>query len=150
MLSFQLEAWPEIVEELKPLFPRHWREIGVDHEAIPMDMDYEAYGRAHDTEHLKIITARDRSKLVGYCMAFSSTHLHYKSTLFGLGDLYWLAPEYRSGPAGVRMFLAFEKLHKSLGARKLTSISKLHSDVSPMFLELGWKPQETTFTKVLS
>jgi hypothetical protein len=150
MLSFQLEAWPEIVEELKPLFPRHWQEIGVDRDAIPMDMDYEMYEKYNEIGYLKVVTAREGSKLVGYCMGLSTTHLHYKSTLFGLGDLYWLAPEYRSGSAGVRMFLKFEEVHKVLGARKLTSISKLHRDVSPMFLALGWKPQETTFTKVIA
>jgi hypothetical protein len=149
-LTYQLEAWPDIVEELKPLFVRHWHEIGVDRDVIPMDMDYEMYDKYDSIGYLKITTARVAGKLVGYCMALVCTHLHYKSTLFGLGDLYYLEPEHRKGAAGMRMFMAMEANMRALGVKKITSISKLHHDVSPMFLALGWKAQETTFTKVLS
>lgn len=149
MLSYQLEAWPDIVEELKPLFVKHWREIGVDHEACPMDMDYDMYESYHKIGYLKITTVRAAGKLVGYCMALLCTHLHYKSTLFALGDLYYLDPEYRNGAAGVRMFVEHEKNMRALGAKKMTTISKKHFDRSEMFSALGWSAQETVFTKVL-
>lgn len=150
MLTFAIEAWPDVVEEMKPLFAEHWREIGVDHEAIPMDMDYEMYEKYHEIGYLKITTARAEGKLVGYCMALVCTHLHYKSTLFALGDLYYLDPEYRNGAAGVRMFMEHEKNMRACGAKKITTITKKHSDRSAMFEGLGWVAQETVYTKVLN
>jgi hypothetical protein len=149
MLTFQLEEWPRVLEEMKPLFVSHWLEIGVDRDVVLMDMDYEMYDKYHEIGYLKITTARDNSRLVGYCMVLVCTHLHYKTTLFGLGDLYYLVPEYRKGSSGMRMFMAMEQYMRDLGVKKLTSITKLHHDLSPMFQALDWKPTETVFTKVL-
>jgi N-acetylglutamate synthase-like GNAT family acetyltransferase len=149
MLVFAQEAWPDVVDEMKPLFVRHWQEIGVDRDVVLMDMDYEMYDKYHEIGYLKIVTVREAGKLVGYCMALLCTHLHYRSTLFGLGDLYYIAPEHRKGSAGLRMFMEMEKLMRSLGAKKLTTITKMHHDLSPMFEKLGWKSVEKTFSKVL-
>ena len=149
MLTFQTEAWPDVVEEMKPLFAEHWREIGVDHELCPMDMDYEMYDKYHEIGYLKITTVRSWGKIVGYCMALVCPHLHYKSTLFALGDLYYLDPEHRKGAAGMRLFIEHEKNMRALGAKKMTTITKRHADRTSMFEKLGWKAQETVFTKVL-
>ena len=149
MLTFKLEEWPDIVKEMKPLFIRHWQEIGVDRDVVLMDMDYEMYDKYHEIGYLKITTVRDEGRLIGYCMMLVCTHLHYKTTLFGLGDLYYMAPEYRKGAAGVRMFVEMEKNMRDMGVRKMTSITKLHHDLTPMFEALGWTPTETVFTKVL-
>lgn len=149
MLTFQTEAWPDVVEEMKPLFAEHWREIGVDHDAVPMDMDFEIYEKYHEIGYLKITTVRADGDLVGYCMALVCSHLHYRSTLFALGDLYYLDQEYRKGAAGMRMFIEHEKNMRALGVKKMTTITKLHHDRSQMFEKLGWKAQETTYVKVL-
>ena len=149
MLTYQQEAWPDIVEELKPLFAEHWREIGVDHEAIPMDMDYEMYDKYHEIGYLKITTVRADGVLVGYVFALLCPHLHYKSTLFALGDLYWLAPEHRKGAAGMRMFIEHEQYMRALGAKKMTTITKVFHNRVPMLEALGWKQQEIVMTKVL-
>jgi hypothetical protein len=149
MLSFQLEPWPEVVEEMNALFPGHWREIGVDHDAIPMDLDFNMYRTYHEIGYLKVTTARAAGRLVGYCMSLVCTHLHYKSTRFGLGDLYYLAPQYRSGAAGLQMFIEHEKHLRPFRPKKLTTITKLHHNRLPMFEKLGWKAQEITLTKVL-
>ncbi len=148
-VTFHSEAWPDVVEEMKPLFAEHWHEIGVDHEECPMDMDYEVYEKYHEIGYLKITTARAEGKLVGYCMALVCTHLHYKSTLFGLGDLYYLDPEYRKGAAGMQMFMAHEKAMRALGVKKITTITKKHASRLEMFKSLGWTQQEVTLTKVL-
>jgi hypothetical protein len=137
------------VEEMKPLFVEHWREIGVDHDVCPMDMDYDMYQKYHEIGYLKITTVRSVEKMVGYCMALVCTHLHYRRTLFALGDLYYLDPEYRTGAAGVRMFVEHEKNMRALGVTKMTTISKRHHDRSVMFEQLGWSAQETVFTKCL-
>jgi|ERR1700722_15220242 len=134
---------------MKPLFVRHWEEIGVDRDVVLMDMDYEMYAKYHEIGYLKITTVRADGKLVGYCMALVCTHLHYQSTLFGLGDLYYIAPEHRKGMAGIRMFMEHEKNMRGLGVKKLTTITKIFHDISPMLIKLGWKPQEITLTKVL-
>jgi hypothetical protein len=149
MLTFALEAWPDVVGEMKLLFPGHWLEIGVDRGAIPMDMDFEMYEKYHEIGYLKITTVRADGKLVGYCMSLVCTHLHYRTTTFSLGDLYYIDPKYRDGAAGLRMFIEHEKNVRPFGVKKMTTITKLHHNRSAMFEKLGWKAQEITYTKVI-
>ena len=146
---YQVERWRDIKGEMLPLLKRHWREVALNHEAVPLDIDHEGYDALDEREALHILTVRRQGLLIGYHVAIVSGHLHYKSTLHGITDVYWIAPECRHGVTAMRMFQAVERELAKLGVRKLFTATKLHMDQGPLFERLGYKPVERLYAKLV-
>lgn len=146
-MEYRVERWKDIEGEIFELVTRHWQEIALDRDRIPLDIDRDEYARKEAFGWLKIITAREKDKLVGYYACVVGPHPHYRSTLFSLVDAYFIAPEYRQGPAGVGLFLFLESEMRRLGVKSMIASSKLHYDVSPLFRRLGWKQVGNLYQK---
>ncbi len=146
-MKFQAERWNNVESEIAALFDAHWKEIALNRDRIPLDFDFEAY-RAFDTAGLlHVLTARDDGKLVGYYVSVVRAHPHYKSTLYGMVDIYFILPEYRKAAVGLQFFRELEKSMRALGVQSLLSMTKKHHDMSRLFERLGWTPIETVFQK---
>ncbi|HEY2538226.1 MAG TPA: GNAT family N-acetyltransferase [Stellaceae bacterium] len=148
-ISFQAEAFFDVIEEAKPLLQRHWEEIALDKASVPLDPDWDRYREFDKKNGLSVVTARVNGELVGYCCMILSMGLHYKTTPEAIMDIFWLAPEVRGRMGGVRLFRAVEKELQRLGIRRVNVGSKLHKDVSRLFLALGYQPIEMWFSKLL-
>ena len=149
MLTFQTEAWPDVVEEMKPIFAEHWQQIATDRNIIPMAMDWDLYASDHEAGRLHVLTVRADGVLVGYYVSVLATHRHYRTTGFDFNDLYYVLPQHR-GIAGVRLFIEAEKAMRELGVvTKMTAATKVSHDNSVIFEALGWKLQEKVYAKVL-
>lgn len=146
---YQVERWRDIKGEMLPLLKRHWREVALNHEAVPLDIDHEQYDALDESGALHILTVRRSGLLIGYHVAIVTPHLHYKSTLHGITDVYWIAPECRHGVTAMRMFQAVERELGKLGVRKLFTATKLHMDQGPLFERLGYKPVERLYAKLI-
>ncbi|RZI60692.1 MAG: GNAT family N-acetyltransferase [Pseudomonas sp.] len=149
MSQYAVERWRDLKAEMLPLLTRHWREIALNHADVPLDIDHDQYDALDESGALHILTVRQEGKLIGYHVAIVSGHLHYKSTLHGITDVYWIAPERRHGVTGMRMFQAVERELKAIGVRKLFTATKLHLDQGPLFERLGYKPVERLYAKIL-
>lgn len=149
MLTYQVETWWKVKREIGPLWELHWREIAGDQDTIPLDPDWTFYDGASELGKLLIVTARDGDKLVGYVFALITTHTHYRSTLHGFYDLFWLDPAYRKGWTGYRLMKEAEKAMKAKGVVKAFGQTKIWHDVSVIYLRLGWKPVEILYSKML-
>ena len=146
---YAVERWREVKREMLPLLIRHWKEIALNHAEVPLDIDHERYDALDDCKAMHTLTVRRQGLLIGYHIAIVSGHLHYKSTLHGITDAYWIAPECRHGVTGLRMFQAVEREMKALGVRKLFTATKLHLDQGPLFERLGFKPVERLYAKII-
>lgn len=146
---YQVERWRNLRPEMTPLLMRHWREIALNHAEVPLDIDHERYAALDESGGLHIVTARRQGLLIGYHVAIVSPHLHYRSTLHGITDVYWIAPECRHGVTGMRLFQAVERELKKVGVRKLFTATKLHLDQGPLFERLGYKPVERLYAKLI-
>lgn len=146
---YQVERWRDLKSEMLPLLVRHWREIALNHAEVPLDIDHERYDALDASEALHILTARRGGLLIGYHVAIVSPHLHYRSTLHGITDVYWIAPECRHGVTAMRLFQAVERELKKLGVRKLFTATKLHLDQGPLFERLGYRPVERLYAKLI-
>ena len=150
MLTFQSEKWTDVIEEMKPLLPRHWEEVAVDKDKIQLDPDFERYAKLCEEETLLCFTARTgEGELVGYLWAFVQYNLHYRKSLCAFFDVYYLAPEHRQGFNGVNLFSEAEKHMKTIGVDKMFTGTKLLHDVSAIFQFLKWRPTEQNFTKYI-
>jgi GNAT superfamily N-acetyltransferase len=167
-LTFQVEKFHEIARELPPLFERHYREIALDQESIPLDPDWDRYLQMSLAGMLRVMTARSFDLLPGYAPSEESSrkfgiivgyifnlvgpHLHYRSTLFANLEMFWLDPAYRGGPFALRWFKANADMLKELGVKKVTVETKngyMDGRVGLIFKRLGYKPIETVWARTL-
>lgn len=149
MTTYAVERWRDLRDEMIPLLVRHWHEVALNHAEVPLDIDEARYADLDEKGALHIVTARSDGALIGYHVAIVTTHLHYASTLHGITDVYWIAPEKRHGITAVRMFQRVEKELKALGVRKLFTGTKLHIDQGRLFESLGYRPVERLYSKLI-
>jgi GNAT superfamily N-acetyltransferase len=151
-LTAQEESFYKIARELPPLFERHYQELALDKDQFPLDPDWDRYFGMAATGTLRITTARFGEVLAGYIFNLVGPHLHYKSSLHGHIEMFWLDPAYRGGVFALRWFRENEKMLKDLGVKRVTVDEKHHfkdGRVGLIFRRLCYRPVETTFSKVL-
>ena len=145
--EFGWERFHAIAHELPPLFMEHWRELALNQDVIPLDPDWDKYYTMDVAGNLRVMTVRVPSgQLVGYCFLMVGPHLHYKSTLWGHVDMYWIHPAERQGWLGVRIFKTLIRDARAMGAANLTLATKTHfmdNRVTKLLQRLGFAPIET-------
>lgn len=149
MITYQVEKFEDCFDEAADLVNAHYQEIATNKEMIPLDPNRERYQKLQDAGELHIVTVRADGKIIGYHATLVQTHLHYKSTLMGFTDLYYLDPDYRKSNVGRKMFAFVEDTLYKRGVAKLFTGTKCHQDHSKMFEYMGWTHTENLFTKVL-
>jgi|HubBroStandDraft_4_1064222.scaffolds.fasta_scaffold09772_4 hypothetical protein len=151
-LTFAEEGWAEIVEELKPLILLQVSDKRLPHPRLALDLDYDGYAARSLAGTLHITTARDAetARLVGYFMNYVVLHPHYKTTLYGMMDTYFLAPGYRDAQCGMRLFMAMEGFLRGRGVTELIAQTKVKLDVSAMFDKLGWRRGAIVYAKSIA
>ena len=148
-ITYQIEHWSDIEDELRLIFDQHWKEIALNHTDIILDPSYETYRDMDIKGILHVVTVRDDLILIGYHVSMVNGHLHYASTKHAQVDIYYLKPEYRKGRTGIRMFQFAESSLKDLGVKKIFTGTKKHLDHSKIFEHLGYNAVEIVFTKIL-
>lgn len=150
MTTFQVEKFAPFFEEAQPLFARHHKELALNQDKIPMDLDAASYQRLEDAGSLFLLTARKDGELIGYLVAFQMPHhFHYKSSgPMCLTDMYWIAPEHRKG-TGAKLFREFERHMRERGCVQIMTGCKKHQDHTRLLEALGWTNSDLTFIKVL-
>lgn len=149
-LTFQTENAKRFLEDGKQIFPQHWRELALDQDEIPYDLDVARYLQLDQLGMLLIVGVRDGDRLVGYAVMFLSPHFHYRSSgLMAMADMYYLLPEYRKGVIGLQLFTALERELKARGVTRAHIGCKVHQDHEKLFERLGWRFTDKTFSKLL-
>jgi L-amino acid N-acyltransferase YncA len=149
MITYQVERWNDIVDELAEWFPKHWAELAVTKEAVPLDVDFIRYKYLDDNGVLHLVTIRMDGELIGYYVSVLNQHLHYKSTPHAFCDIYYVDPAHRNGRVGLKLFLVVEEEMKKLGIKKIITSCKVSHDHSRMFEALGYENTDILFAKIL-
>ncbi len=147
MVTAQIEPWTEFVKEVQPLLAKHYDELALNKDKVPLDPQYEVYAEREAAGQVLLMTLRDAGKLVGYFVGFVAPGLHYKTCLTLTMDIFWTHHDIRGGFAGVRLFRAVEKEAKRRGVQRIFYGSKLHKDAGRMFEFLKMEPIETYYSK---
>lgn len=149
MICYQEETFEQVIEDIKPLLEDHWEEIALHKDSIKLNPNYARYEELFKSGNMKIVTARDNEKLVGYCIMLLYYHIHYKDSFMAMDDIFFIAKEYRKGLTGVKLFIKTEEIMKQYGVTKLSMNVKVHNDVGSIFERLGYKETERMFTKMI-
>jgi GNAT superfamily N-acetyltransferase len=149
MIAYKEESFDDVIGEIKPLLELHYEEIANNKEVIKLNPDYDMYKKLCDAGLMRIITARDDNKLIGYCICVIKYHLHYKDSLTALNDIFYISKDYRKGLIGVKLFIKTEEILKKYGVQRVIMNTKMHHDVGAIFDRLGYKETERVFTKII-
>lgn len=149
MITYQEESFKDVIGDIVPLLNDHYEEIAQDKDVIKLNPDYEMYQRLCDAGVMRIITARNETELVGYCICVIKLHLHYKDSLTALNDIFFIKKEYRKGLIGVKLFIKTEEILKKYGVQRVIMNTKIHHDVGAIFDRLGYTETERVFTKII-
>ena len=138
----------KFVDEFEKLFPEHYEELCVTKD-FNYEPDYEAYKRMAEAGMLRCITCRYYDKLIGYIIFIVTPHLHYKSCMTAIEDLYFVSKEYRKGRVGIKLFQYAEQVLKDRGVKRIVMHTKVHLDNTRLFEYLEYKMTDKVFTKML-
>ena len=138
----------KFVDEFEKLFPEHYEELCVTKD-FNYEPDYEAYKRMAEAGMLRCITCRSDERLIGYIIFIVTPHLHYKSCMTAIEDLYFVTKEFRKGRVGIMLFKYAEKVLKERGVQRIVMHTKVHLDNSKLFEYLGYKMTDNVFSKML-
>lgn len=148
-LTFQAEGWGDAEREVLDLAKRHWEEMPFD-ESVPLAPALPMYRKCDQSGGLGLVTARDGKKLVGYFVMFLSKHPHY-DVMTAAMDVYFLAPEYRTGANGLKLFQETERAMRRRGVELLLATARLdrEKNASALFERLGWNAARVVYQKRL-
>lgn len=148
--TFQREAWSDALRnEAFPLLERHWKEVALDQDTVPLDPAWEMYASLQSAGLLVIVTARLDEELVGYCSHFIVPNFHYRSLKVADNDIFWLAPEHRVSRIGLDLLRAAERECVKMGCNKILMKEKLHIPLGRLFEFLGYREIERLHAKTL-
>lgn len=148
-MKFQLEKFVAIMDEGRPLFSEHWKEIARNRELINLDPDWDRYIQMDEAGLLQVATVRDEDALIGYSIDIITPHMHYKNDLFAMNDVLYVRPEYRGKGAGVRLIKYSMEKMKERGVSVVHMHMKLSNDFGPLMERLGYNEIERIYEKVL-
>ena len=148
-ITYQQESLATCKEDAQHLLEQHWEEIALNKEYIKLNPDWDAYYDLEDVGALKIFTARDDNKLIGYFVVLCRKHLHYVDHVFAFNDILYLRVDYRKGLTGAKLMKFAEKCLKEDGVSVMVVNTKRHKPFDSLLEWLGYKHAENIYTKLL-
>lgn len=149
MTKYGLDSFVGIQEEIEPLLDDHWEEIALNKDTIKLNPDWKKYALLDAHNMLRVFTARDDGKLIGYFVVIVETALHYSDHVFAHNDIIFLAKEYRRGMTGVKLIKYAEKCLAQEGVKQLFINTKRHQPFDPILERLKFNEVEKVYAKVL-
>ena len=148
-MLFQQEFFSDCYDEAKELLNMHYEEIALNKDFIKLNPSIEQYEDAERLGILKIFTARDEGKIVGYFAVLVTRSLHYQDHLYATNDVIFLHPDHRKG------FTASKLIKFSIECLVQDSVSvlfintKIHKPFDLLLQRLGFKHVENVYSKRL-
>jgi GNAT superfamily N-acetyltransferase len=145
VITAQVENLTDTLEELKPHFPEHHRELGLFQDRMPLDPQYDKYLARDALGEVVLSTLRQDGAVVGYCVIFVAPGLHYQQTLTATVDIFWIKPELRGMGNATMLFDAAKAALVKRGVQLFWVGSKNHKPSEAFLHAFGFKPEETYF-----
>lgn len=131
------------------LFPTHHRELGLLRDRMPLDPDWHEYVRRERAGTLFIVTGRRDGAIVAYYVANAQPGFHYKSTLTGTADIYYVLPEWRDRGLSLPLFKQVERELQRRGVKVWYSGHKVNNPMGADKLHelMGFVPADHYWLK---
>jgi hypothetical protein len=125
----------ELVTELRPLLIKHYHEISY-FQTVPLNPDFELYKTLDKSNLLRLFTARDCERIIGYNTFIVTKSPHYQDALQACQDLLFLDPYYRGSGFGEDFIEYVDSELKTEGVQFIMRHVTEKNDYSQL---LGWQ-----------
>lgn len=131
------------------LLEAHREELATDKSLMVLKPDLPVYIQLEDNNALLSIGAFDGDEIVGYSVNIISRNLHYADVVMCQNDVLFLKPEYRTGPNGLRLIRATERLAKERGCNMILWHAKMDTQFMAILSKLGYRVQDVIYSRGL-
>jgi hypothetical protein len=145
-MDFAHESFTNVRNEIKPLLDEHYKEIALHKDEIKLNPDWRGYARLADSGALRVYTARDEGKLVGYFVVIISRSLHYMDHLFANNDIIFIKKGHRKGTAGIKLIKYAVDSLKDEGIKLVNINTKMHQSFGPVLERLEFAHVESVYS----
>lgn len=151
MISAQIENLEKCLPELLALWPRHWEELALFKDRMPLQPQISEYISRNQSGMLFLATVRWNGKMVGYFLAQCAYGFHYGETETATTDIYYIVPEARDRGLFLPLYRCVERELKRRGVSVFYCGWKTHNPLSMdrMLPKLGFIPADTYMAKWL-
>lgn len=146
MVTYQLDSYSSIKNEIKPLLSEHWEEIAINKDQIKLNPDWKEYARLDSIGALRCFTARKDGELIGYFVVIIRKSLHYSDHLFAYNDIIFLTKQGRKGTTGYKLLKYVTEEVAKEGVSLMIVNTKTHQPFDPLLERLGYNHSENLFT----
>jgi len=147
MITYQVDSFNSIKDECFELAKDHYEEIASDKEIVKLNPWYFGFEELERVGAMKIITAKDNSKLIGYAFFIVQRSLHYYDFIVAMADLYYVTPEYRKSGVGTELLNKSEEILKELGVHQIYMRTKVYANFGPLLEKIGYEEVEIAYKK---
>lgn len=149
MITAQVESFERALPELMSLFPRHWEELALYRDRMPLDPQYPEYVRRERTGALLLVTVRVDGRISAYYTAQLAPGFHYQSTLAAHMDMMYVVPEQRHRGLAVPLFRCVELELRRRGVKLWYSGYKASNpnQLNRVLPVLGFQPADVYMAK---
>lgn len=145
----------EYAEELRPMFKRHWDEIGMaGSHGLELNVNEEHYAFLEKHKmYLAIALKTDEGKLIGYLSIFIYGHPHHQNTNFAAVDCFMIDKGYRNlngFKSIIKMFkMAEEILINEFGVSYFQFAFSVNNPLNSLAQRLGFVESDVLMVKKL-
>lgn len=148
VMKYAVESFRKCVPEIKTLINSHYEELALNKDKVPLKPRWDVYDIVENCGKLVFITVRnDEGTLVGYSIGLMDFELHYAETKGYQMDILYIRQDCRVTLAGCGLLDFLEEYLKENKVDRVVLRSKVHFDITPLFVRKGYKMIETCWTK---
>lgn len=148
-ITYQVETFVDIMDELPPLVKAHWEEVAEYQDKLEFDPNWEAYARLDELGLLSCTTVRDNDDLIGYMVFCLQPHMHCRKSLYAINDFLYLDPEYRGTSIATKMFIFAEECLRDSGVDVIHLSAKTKKPFDKLAEFLHYDTVEIGFSKYI-
>lgn len=150
MISYQIEYFTDIMEEMVEIVGGHAAETELYQDKVKFNPDYEHYLALDKAGAMFFVTARDEGELVGYTSWAVGPHPHHADHFMGSNNLIYVKKSHRGGgDVATKMFEMAEEELKSHGASVMIFLAKAARPLEGFAERLGYDKVEVAYSKYI-
>lgn len=147
MIDYQREQiTPDLISEILPLAQVHFKEVDPFSDK-PLALHVEQYLQAEAI--LRVYSAREGERLVGYAVFTVTKHPHYEDMLQATQDLLFLSPQARHGDEGPNFMRWCDEELANEGVDVIFQYASDRRDIGPILERLGYKQIQRLYARRL-
>lgn len=149
MITAQVESFERAMPELAAIFPRHWEELALFRDKMPLAPQFAEYIRRERAGQLFLVTVRVDGRIAAYYTAQVAPGFHYGATLTAHMDMMFVVPDQRERGLALPLFRKVEDELRRRGVQLWYSGYKAHkpNQLDRLLPRLGFQPADVYMVK---